>query len=79
MHIEYTKEAVKHIKELDRATKQRVKKAIEKLPRGDIKKLKGYKMEYRLRVGEYRIIFSSYPELIVIKGVLPRGGAYKRL
>ena len=53
MQIEYSKEAVKHIKLLDKSTKYRIKKAIEKLPNGDIKKLKGFDNDYRLRVGNY--------------------------
>lgn len=79
MDIEYSKEAVKHINQLDKPTKQRIKQAIEKLPSGDIKKLTGYKTDYRLRVGNYRILFSRENDIIVIKDVLPRGEAYKRL
>ena len=51
MRIKYSKEAIKHIKTLDKPTKQRIKLAIEKLPSGDIKKLVGYENDYRLRVG----------------------------
>ena len=75
--IEYSREAVKHIGALDKPTKQRIKQAIEKLPNGDIKKLQGYKNEYRLRVGNYRILFSQNEHIITIKDVLPRGQAYK--
>ena len=77
MQIEYSREAVKHINTLDKPTKQRIKQAIEKLPNGDIKKLQGYKNEYRLRVGNYRILFSQDEHIITIKDVLPRGQAYK--
>ena len=31
---------------------------IEKLPAGDIRKLVGYRTDYRLRVGDYRVLFS---------------------
>ncbi len=41
MSIEYEKEAAKHINKMDKPTKQRVKKAIEKLPSGDVIKLQG--------------------------------------
>ena len=37
MQIEYKKKAVKYILTCDRATKQRLKIAIEKLPLGDVK------------------------------------------
>lgn len=47
MQIEYKKKAVKYINSCDRATKQRLKIAIEKLPLGDVKKLAGLENEQR--------------------------------
>lgn len=79
MPIVYEKDAVKHIQQQDKPTKQRLKKAIENLPDGDVKKLQGYKDDYRLRVGDLRVLFSIENEIITIKGVLPRGNAYKRI
>lgn len=79
LKIEYSKEAGKQISTLDKIMKQRVKKAIEKLPDGDIRKLAGFKNDYRLRVGDYRILFSKSGDTITIKDVLPRGQVYKRL
>lgn len=79
MEIRYEKEAVKHISKMDKPTKQRLKKAIEKLPAGDVKKLRGYLVDYRLRVGDLRVIFSVENDIITIKAVLPRGQVYKRL
>ena len=79
MYIKYEKMAVKHIETMDRNIKLRLKKAIEQLPFGDIKKLKGYQNEYRLRVGNLRVLFSLENDIITIKDVLPRGKAYKRL
>ena len=64
---------------MDKPTKQRIKKAIEKLPSGDVKKLQGYAEDYRLRVGDLRVIFSVNNDIIIIKDVLPRGQVYKRL
>lgn len=62
-----------------RPMKQRIKKAIEKLPSGDVIKLQGLSEDYRLRVGNLRVLFSVHNETIVVKNVLPRGQAYKRL
>lgn len=73
------KEASKHIGKLDKPTKQRIKEAIEKIPDGDIKKLQGYKNDYRLRVGNLRVLYSVEDDIITIKDVLPRGQAYKRI
>ena len=79
MHIRYERIAVKHIQILDKNTKQRLKIAIERLTFGDIRKLKGYQNDYRLRVGNFRVLFSIESDIITIKDVLPRGQAYKRL
>ena len=79
LNIEYSKNAIKHIKEQDKSMKQRLKTAIEKLPDGDVKKLKGLQNDYRLRVGNLRVLFSIENDIIIIKDVLPRGQAYKRL
>ncbi|WP_294403629.1 type II toxin-antitoxin system RelE/ParE family toxin [uncultured Ruminococcus sp.] len=80
MEIIYTKRAAKHIAKLDKPTKNRIKAGIEGIPGGDIKRLQGITPpEFRLRVGEYRIIFEMTTEEIVIRDVLPRGKAYERL
>lgn len=78
MAIEYSKQAVKTINGIDSRTKQRIKIAIEGIPAGDIKPLKGSRGSYRLRVGDWRIIF-SYPEknTILIEKIAPRGEVYK--
>lgn len=55
------KPAEKFIVKLPKPEKERVLKAISRLPEGtDIKPLKGKKSKglFRLRVGEYRIIYS---------------------
>ncbi len=79
MQIEYEKDAAKHISRMDRPTKLRLKAAIEKLPSGDVVRLQGLINEYRLRVGDLRFLFSVQNETIIIKDVLPRGKAYKKL
>jgi len=73
----YSKKAVKDIKKINSPTKQRIKTGIEKLPEGDVKKLKGYENLYRLRIGDWRIIF-SYAEknVILVEEVEPRGNVY---
>ena len=79
MQIEYKKKAVKYINSCDRATKQRLKIAIEKLPLGDVKKLAVLENDFRLRVGDLRILFSIEEDIIIINDILPRGQAYKRI
>lgn len=79
MQIEYKKKAVKYINAADRLTKKRLKEAIEKLPYGDIKKLIGYENEYRLRVGDLRVLFTVESDIITIHDIKSRGQIYKRL
>lgn len=72
----YSKRAAKAISRINNPFKQNIKEAIEKLPSGDVKKLQGYKNSYRLRVGDYRILFDMDGKIEIID-VLPRGEAYK--
>ncbi|RMF90575.1 MAG: hypothetical protein D6733_03450 [Methanobacteriota archaeon] len=44
----------------------------------DIKKLRGYKNTYRLRVGNYRIKFVLKGDTLIFYDIEPRGKAYKR-
>lgn len=78
-NILYTKRAMKNIKSLDIRVKDRIKNGIEEIPLGDIKKLQGYSNLYRLRIGDYRVIYQVEDGMIIIDAVLPRGEAYKRL
>ena len=78
MDIRYAKTAVKTIEGMDKTTKQRLKKVIEDLPKGDVKPLKGSDSLYRLHVGSWRIVF-SLPDAntILIEKIAPRGDVYK--
>ena len=77
MIIKFERQAAKQIETLDKAMKSRIKKGIDGLPNGDIKKLQGYTATYRLRIGDYRIIYSLSDAEITIKAILPRGSAYR--
>ncbi len=79
MQIEYSKKAIKYINSADKPTKKRLKESIEKIPLGDIKKLQGIEDGYRLRVGDFRVLFSMEDNIIYIDNIIPRGQAYKRL
>ena len=75
------KKAKKFIDRLPKNERVRIVRAIEMLPDGeDIKKLKGHNDLMRLRVGEYRIIYTvDNGELIVyIIDADNRGEVYKR-
>lgn len=78
MQIEYKKKASKYINSADKATKQRLREAIEKIPFGDIKKLTGLENEYRLRVGDLRVLFTVENDVIIVNDIRSRGQIYKR-
>lgn len=79
MEIQITKRAVKDIKKLDASTRDRVLKGIYKLPIGDVKRLQGYANYYRLRIGDFRVVFSLNNDIIIVSAVLPRGEVYKHI
>jgi mRNA interferase RelE/StbE len=78
---EWTKQALKEAARLDATTRQRVLAAIKRLyeeNQGDVRRLQGMDEIYRLRVGDWRVIFSYQDDLtILIHRVRPRGDAYK--
>lgn len=79
MRIEYKRQAVKYINSADKTIKKRLKDAIEKIPLGDIKKLTGLENEYRLRVGDLRVLFTVENDTITVNEIRSRGQIYKRL
>ena len=75
------KKAKKFIDKLPKNERIRIVRAIETLPNGeDIKKLKGHNDLLRLRVGDYRIIYTiDNGELIIyVIDIDNRGDIYKR-
>lgn len=73
----YSKKAIKFLKKQDVPTRKRLVSAIEKLPlEGDIKKLQN-RTGYRLRVGDFRVIFDSNGIIIDIIDIGNRGQIYK--
>lgn len=77
--IKIRPKALKFIEKQDKIQRLRIYKAIYNLPNGDIKKMVGCKNEYRLRVGDYRIIYElNQNELIILVTKADnRGQAYK--
>ncbi len=63
--IKIKKAALKFIAKQDKEQQKRLLQAISRLPNGDIKKLKGQEA-YRLRVGDYRIIYTIEYDILVI-------------
>jgi len=78
MEITLSRKAAKTLEALDKPLQARIVAGIYKLPAGDIKKLKGYTAAFRLRIGDYRVLFEMSADEIYISDILPRGEAYKK-
>ena len=75
--------ARRQLDRLDGDTRSRILEALRILrengfsSRLDLRKLKGYRDHYRLRVGRYRVLFELQPEkTAIIYAILPRRRAY---
>ena len=75
--ISYSKKAIKFLKRQDVPSQKRLIAAISRLPvEGDIKKLQGID-GYRLRVGNFRVLFTVDGIIIDIIDIGNRGQIYK--
>ena len=78
MNFELSKQAAKTIQKLDSINRKRLRKGIDGIPAGDIKPLKGTTDTFRLRVGDWRILFSYIDDnSLLIEKISPRGDVYK--
>lgn len=79
--VNFEKAAQKFLDRQPKPQRLRLYKAIYKLPDGtDIKKLKGSEL-FRLRVGNYRILYTidDTIKIITIENIDNRGDVYKRI
>jgi mRNA interferase RelE/StbE len=78
MIFDFSNRAKKEIKHLNEPNKSRILDGIYNLPDGDVRPLVSYGNLFRLRLGQYRVIFSYVnAETILIEKVEPRGQVYK--
>lgn len=81
--LRFTRTAEKELRRLDAPIRTRVLNALDRLQADDrsldIRRLTGNE-HYRLRVGDWRVIFDYDPttQTILIRHILPRGRAYDR-
>ena len=78
MQISYSKQAIKFLKRQDRPTRQRIVDAINNLPAGDVVKYQSSVSKYRLRVGDFRVIFDRQGNILYIEKIGSRGDIYKQ-
>jgi mRNA interferase RelE/StbE len=78
--LEVTRRAEKDLRQIHEKDALRIYKAIMALKAGltgDVKKLVNHEPEYRLRVGEWRVLFDVEADTIVIGRILDRKEAYR--
>ncbi|WP_234708805.1 MULTISPECIES: type II toxin-antitoxin system RelE family toxin [Kamptonema] len=77
--VEFKPKAIKDLESLPVEVQNRVLTKIELMQNnltGDVKRLTNYTPEYRLRVGDYRVLFEIEEDVLVIYRVKHRKDAY---
>jgi len=81
MKISLSKQAAKYYEKAPANIQERFDKAFEELMNGcgDVKPMAGYPGQYRLRIGDYRAIFtySASEDMVIVIRIRPRGDVYK--
>ena len=84
MKIEFETKSLKFLSKLEKGNKKRVFKKIKELGNdpfpSDVKKLKGGKDVYRIRIGDFRVLYRLIPEddIILVFKVDKRSRVYGR-
>ena len=80
MKVEIRKSAIKDLKHISEPFKSKIQNKILELKNfpniQNIKKLTNFEPAYRLRVGNYRILFDIFDDMIIIGRVLHRQSSY---
>jgi mRNA-degrading endonuclease RelE of RelBE toxin-antitoxin system len=76
--FELRPQAATSLRRLSRPDRERILAAIEGLPAGDVRSLTGRPGVYRLRVGDWRVLFGiGQGDVIIVYRVAARGSAYQ--
>ena len=80
MQIEIRKSAIKDLKQISEPYKTKIHNKILELKNfpnlQNIKKLTNFEPAYRLRIGDYRVLFDVENEVVIIGRVLHRKESY---
>ncbi len=77
--IEFKSRAVKDLRAIGAQDRKRIVSKIEALENnlsGDVKRLTNFSPEYRLRVGDFRVLFEVEEERVIIYRIKHRKDAY---
>ncbi|MGD1053667.1 MAG: type II toxin-antitoxin system RelE/ParE family toxin [Candidatus Dormibacteria bacterium] len=71
--------ALKTLRRLSRPDRERIRRAIDRLPLGDVRQLENQPGAWRLRVGDWRVRYrlDVAAHVVDVTAVAPRGSAYK--
>ena len=77
MEADYTRQAEDYLDKQTVKQALRIKRAVNALPAGGVRKLKGIENGYRLRVGSVRVLFEKYGDKVHVFKIDNRGDVYK--
>ncbi len=79
--VSLKKKAKKFLLKQNKKDQEKLLRAIYKIPQGDIKRLEGQDGLYRLRVGNFRVLYSISEDIvkIIVVNMGNRGDVYKSL
>ncbi|MBK1989237.1 MAG: type II toxin-antitoxin system RelE family toxin [Dolichospermum sp.] len=78
--IEFKPKAIKDLQKIPVNERERIINKIEAMQddlQGDVKRLTNFTPEYRLRVGDYRVLFELEEQTIIVYRVKHRSKAYE--
>ncbi|GEM_PF-276082 len=79
--IELKPQAVKNLKKLPPPVTKRILAGLDRLAdnlTGDVKRLTHFTPEYRLRIGDYRVLFEIVQHTVIVYRILHRKESYNR-
>ncbi len=81
--VEYSRDAAKTLMRIDRATSKRLREKIDLLATdpdalaNNVRALRGGEGLMRLRVGDWRVIYTADLVVLLVVKIAPRGSAYE--
>ncbi|GHU93024.1 hypothetical protein FACS1894208_01590 [Clostridia bacterium] len=77
LRIAYSNSAKAFLEKIEVEQSAKIKRAIRKMPDGDIKRIQGSENRYRLRLGGIRVLFERNGYKLDIVKIDNRGDVYK--
>jgi len=83
LQVKFSRDAVKTLMRIDRATSQRIRAKVDLLATdpaalaNNVTALKGSDGLMRLRVGDWRVVYTADLVVLLVVRVAPRGSAYE--